>query len=84
MDRHTEESCLNIETALRKSPISASERARERGGNRRQRAGAGNGRDRDRIQRGADEKCQERGGEHGRDQDDWYEAERQNRERSSE
>jgi hypothetical protein len=40
--------------------------------------------DRERIQRRAYERYQERGGEPGRDQEDWYEAEREYRQRSSE
>jgi hypothetical protein len=40
--------------------------------------------DRERIQRRAYERYQERGGGHGHDQEDWYEAERETRERSSE
>jgi hypothetical protein len=45
------------------------------------RGGAG---DRERIQRRAYDRYQERGGEHGRDQEDWFEAERENREPSGE
>jgi hypothetical protein len=44
----------------------------------------GGAEDRERIQRRAYERYEERGGEHGHDQEDWYEAERENRERSSE
>ena len=40
--------------------------------------------DRERIARRAYERFQERGGEHGRDQEDWFEAEREARERTSE
>jgi hypothetical protein len=50
----------------------------------REQARGGAANDRDRIQRRAYERYQERGGGHGHDQEDWYEAERETRERSSE
>jgi hypothetical protein len=50
----------------------------------REQARGGAANDRDRIQRRAYERYQEPGGGHGHDQEDWYEAERETRERSSE
>ncbi len=61
------------------------DRAREgtTGESTREQARGGAG-DRDRIQRRAYERYRERGGEDGRDQEDWYEAEREYRQQSSE